>query len=222
MRHLSVAGRPDESEAKELLRQFGIPVPRGVVIRPHELPEQRLREAGSPAPPWAVKVSSPYLLHKTESRAVLLGLDASSLPGAIADLRSRFPGARILVEEQLDHEGPEFIIGAMMDPWLGTAIMAGAGGIYTELYSDTAFRLAPCPVQEAKRMLSELTVFPVLQGYRGARMDASSLAALVSQVGEMALEFGEDLEALDINPVVFTREGWAALDAKLMLRNPAR
>jgi len=54
--------------------------------------------------------------------------------------------------------------------------MVGAGGVLTELYRDVAFRLAPCPPNEAVRMLQELTIAPVLKGFKGFGLDCHGLA----------------------------------------------
>ena len=64
----------------------------------------------------------------------------------------------------------------MIDPNFGPAVMVGAGGVLTELYRDVAFRLAPCPPNEAVRMLQELTIAPVLKGFKGFGLDCHGLA----------------------------------------------
>jgi hypothetical protein len=205
------AGRPDESETKALLEAFGLPVPRRIAW---PLP---LGGPGSEGP-FVVKVLSPDVLHKTDRGGVRLNVDAAGLEAAADDMLSRFPGSSVLIEEQVRFEGIEFILGAFRDPTFGPTIMAGAGGILTELLKDVTFRLVPCSRAEALRMLKELTVFPALEGFRGLVMDPQGLADAITQVSALVEDLGERFSQLDINPLVFTRAGWVALDAKLIMR----
>ncbi len=135
-------------------------------------------------PPYVLKVCSAEILHKTDQGGVRLGVDRSGLCLlSVSELQAKFPRSDLLVEEQVRFVGSEFIIGAFRDPSFGPALMVGAGGILTELYQDVAFRLVPCSIAEAMRMLRELKVFPVLEGFRGLSMDAGALAESVARSG---------------------------------------
>ena len=204
-------GHPDEFEAKALLAEFDIPIPRGRRFPSGE--EPNLRDLH---PPLAAKVCHPAVIHKSDGGGVILGLDEDSLPEAVHTIRERFPGSAVLVEEMADFDGPEFIIGALHDPTFGPAVMVGAGGVLTELYEDVAFRLAPLRKAEALRMLGELRAAPLFSGYRGATLDADGLADLLVLVSELALALGNHLGQLDLNPVVFSNGKWMALDAVLV------
>jgi len=231
-------GLPDELEAKELLARYGIAVPAGQRLEPED-PTDRHPGPSVPAGPlprptdptdlpgplpgsgmgsWVLKVCSAEIPHKTEHGGVLPGLHRAELPAAVRQLRDRFPGMDLLLEEQVRHAGIELIIGALDDPVLGAAIMVGAGGVLTELYRDVSFRLAPSSSGECRRMLGELTISPVLRGYRGIAMDVDALAATVSRVGCIAVDLGSRFHQLDINPVVYAGDRWVALDAKILLR----
>jgi len=209
---LAVPGRPDEFEVKALLAEAGVPVPRGVRIRAGEaipaLPFQA---------PFVAKVCSAEVLHKTDRGGVMLGLDAKSLPIAVEELRRLFPGASVLVEEQLRIRGGELIVGALLDPSLGPAVMLGAGGIFTELYRDVTFRLAPFDEAEAMRMIGELKIAPLFEGFRGFRLPADALSKSLADVAALVMELGASFEQLDINPLVFAEDRFVALDAKLVL-----
>jgi succinyl-CoA synthetase beta subunit len=211
---LRVPERPDEIEAKQLLARYGIEVPAGRRLEPasalEPLPE-------SPAGAWILKVCSPEILHKTEAGAVLVGLSREELAAEVQALRERVPGTDLLVEEQVRYSGTELILGAVVDPALGPAVMVGAGGVLTELYRDVSFRLAPCSLEECRRMLGELTISPVLQGYRGIVMDAEALARAINRIGCIAFDLGERFRQLDVNPIVFAGGRWVALDAKIVL-----
>jgi acetate---CoA ligase (ADP-forming) len=207
---------PDEHEAKQLLDSAGIAVPAGVKITADQDIINVSKSLPFP-PPYILKVCSPRVLHKTEQNGVLLNINRDGLTDGLADLRSRFPGENILIEEMIRWYGQEFIIGALVDPSLGPALMVGAGGIFTEIYRDIVFRLAPCSKEEAFRMLGELGVSPVLEGFRGLQIDKEGLAGIVSAVGDLVVQLGNRFSQLDINPIVFDGERWTALDAKLII-----
>jgi hypothetical protein len=216
LQSLAVPNRPDELETKALLASRGLCVPES-----HSIPACAPIDGEPTAPgfdgPFVVKVRSADILHKTDGGGVLLGVDRAGLPAAIVSLQERFPGRGALVEELVTFSGPEFIVGAFRDPVFGPAVMAGAGGILTELYKDVAFRLVPCTRREALRMLRELAVYPALGGFRGLAMDADGLAEVVAAVSSLVDELGDSFSQLDINPLVHAARGWTVLDAKLIL-----
>ena len=115
-------------------------------------------------------------------------------------------------------EGPEFIIGGIVDPVFGPAVMVGAGGVLTEIYEDAVFRLCPCTRAEALRMLNELRIAPVLNGYRGSRLDIEVLADAVSKISGLFGAFDGRLSQIDINPIVFSEGRWVALDCAVILK----
>lgn len=213
LKALATPNKPDEYEAKQLLSHLGIEIPAAVRLHPED--EIAIDFDG----PYVAKVCSADILHKTDQKGVLLGLDPDALPRAVEELRGRFEGAPILVEQMVASKGPEFIIGALVDPTFGPSVMVGAGGILTELYKDVAFRLLPCREDEAARMLDELTVSAVLRGFRGLDLDKAALAKTISAVGGLIDEVGEIFNQLDINPIVYSQGRWVALDAKLILHN---
>jgi 3-hydroxypropionyl-CoA synthetase (ADP-forming) len=116
-----------------------------------------------------------------------------------------------------DYSGTEFIIGSTVDPVLGPAIMAGAGGILTELYKDIAFRLSPCTLDGATEMLDGLIIAPIFNGFRGISLDKRGLAEIISNVSYLVDEIGDKFSQLDINPIVYSQNKWVILDAKLTL-----
>ena len=210
---LEIAGFPDEFEAKRLLNLYNIATPQGCLLHPDDkLDHLELN------PPFALKVCSGNILHKTEQSGVLLNLDNGSLPEAVTRFRMQFPTATLLIEEHIAFVGPEFIVGAIVDPDFGPAVMAGTGGILTELYKDVVFRLAPCSSEEASRMLQELIIAPVLKNFRGIHLDDEKLASIISKVSDLIFELDHSVCQLDINPLVFSNGNWVALDAKVVLK----
>jgi acetyltransferase len=157
-----------------------------------------------------MKVVSPDVLHKSDRGGVQLGLaDASGVQRAFADLTSRFAGVSFrgaLLAEQVEG-GLEVIVGLKRDPVFGPVVLAGMGGIWTELLHDASVRLAPVGEAEALQMLDGLKSAPLLAGFRGSPpRDRRTLAALIARVSRLALEFPEIAE-LDLNPVLVLPDG---------------
>jgi len=202
---------PDEFDAKQLVKLYSIKVPRAKRLEPKDK-----FDVGGINPPYVLKVCSSNILHKTELDGVVLNNDNECVQDNFKMIQKRFPNENILVENQSSYMGPEFIIGIIKDPALGHAVMVGAGGVLTELYKDTAFRLAPCSVNEAKDMIDELVLSPVFENFRGMTLDKEKLAQTISQVSILAHDLGDKLSQLDINPIVFSDGDWIALDVKVM------
>ncbi|MCK5674332.1 MAG: acetate--CoA ligase family protein [Spirochaetales bacterium] len=209
---LNIPGKPDEWEVKELFKIYNINTPKGEIIRPDDdFSGTHLEE------PYVVKVCDPKILHKTDIGGVKLNVQ-DNLEEIITQMKSAFPGSNLLVEEMVPYSGIEFIIGALVDQDFGPALMVGAGGILTELYKDVKFRLAPIKRAEAVRMLKELTVADILQGYRGSNMELLPLAELIVSVGDLVNDLGDVFSQLDMNPVVFSEGEWIALDGMAILK----
>ncbi|MBL0716203.1 MAG: acetate--CoA ligase family protein [Desulfosarcina sp.] len=209
---LTVADRPDEYEVKRLLASLGLKTPQGLRTASGPLDQPPPFEG-----PFAVKVCSPDILHKTDVRGVYLNLDRDALDGAVRKLAAAFPRVPLLIEQMVVPRGPEMIAGALMDASLGPAVMVGAGGILTEIAPDVAFRLAPLDEAEARRMLMEPKIYPVFEGFRGLRLDPAILARLIVTVSDMVEALGPRFDQLDLNPIVWSRSDWTILDAKMVL-----
>ena len=214
LKSLRVEGKPDEWESKELLKKAGINVPEGIRIMPGEDVNP-----GDLDFPLVLKVCDPEILHKTEQGGVKLNVEENDFSSARDELERKFPSSPLLAEAMCSIKGTEFILGGLLDPVFGPAVMAGAGGVLTELYKDAVFRLCPCTEDEAVRMLKELKISPVLEGYRGSKLDLDKLADAVSKVSLFFNAFDGRLNQIDINPFVYTDEGWTALDCVLILNS---
>ncbi len=209
---LRIPGKADEFEAKQLLKKAGLPVPADFLLQP-DTPVESIPVSSFPA---AVKLCSAEVIHKTDAGGVVLNVLQPEIESVIDEMRKKFPGENFLVTPMVKYTAPEVILGSLNDATFGPAVMAGAGGILTELYRDTSFRLAPCGKLTAESMLDELEIAPVLSGYRGSEMDKSALSSIISRMSVLASVVAEDGGHIDINPIVWTKQGWLVLDAKVV------
>jgi len=114
-------------------------------------------------------------------------------------------------------DGVEIIIGGVEHPAFGPLIMVGMGGLTAELLTDRAFRVPPITRRDAAEMLRELRCFPLLTGYRGRpKVNVGALEEQIVRVARFLEEIPEAAE-LDLNPVLVTPRGAAAVDVRLRL-----
>jgi len=212
-----------EGDAKEVLECFGLRVPHRAVIPFGERPGDRLDAL---VPPFAVKVISASILHKTDVGGVKLGVkNPAEVGAAIAAMADRLSGHAIegwLVEEMIA-PGPEIVIGGAVDERFGPNVMVGLGGVLVELFEDVAFGICPIDAKDARDMLESLRGVRLLRGWRGAPIadEAAVVDALLRIGGEdgLMMTLADQVKELDINPLIVGKTGAVAADARLVLRS---
>lgn len=213
----------NEAESKAVLQAFGVPVAKEVFVPAGA--DAGKAAAGLEAP-FAVKVVSRDVPHKTEAGGVRLGVAREALGDAarsVADNAVKaVPGARIdgvLVSEMA--QGLEMLIGVINDESFGPAVALGLGGVLTEVLKDVTYRIAPFDLETAREMIADLRGARLFEGYRGKpAADKEALARALVAVSGMAATLAPRLKELDINPV-FVRaagQGVVAADALIVLK----
>ncbi|WP_030775349.1 acetate--CoA ligase family protein [Streptomyces sp. NRRL F-2664] len=212
-----------EHAAKQLLRAYGIRVPREQLVTSAAA---AVRAAGLVGYPVVMKASGPQLGHKTELGLVKIGLtSASQIRDAYRELTDiaryeNVPLDGILVCQMVER-GVEMVVGVTQDDLFGPTVTVGLGGVLVEVLHDAAVRVPPFGEDQARAMLQELRGHALLEGVRGAPpADVDALVEVILRIQRMALEFGDELAELDINPLmVLPRgQGAVALDALAVCR----
>jgi acyl-CoA synthetase (NDP forming) len=213
-------GRPfDEAEALALLADWGVPVVAAEVATDLEGALAAAERVGWPV---ALKTAAPGVAHKSDVGGVRLGLDGPEpLAAAYAELAGRL-GPRVLVAAMAG-PGAELALGVVADPQFGPLVMVAAGGVLVEVLCDRRFALPPVDHAHALAMLDRLAVRPLLDGVRGAPpVDREAVADAVVRLSALAVDLGDRLAALDVNPLVAGPDGCAAVDALVVPATPAR
>ncbi|GES33926.1 acetate--CoA ligase family protein [Streptomyces angustmyceticus] len=218
-RALMRPGQPlSEHAAKQLLRAYGIRVPREQLVTSAAA---AVRAASLVGYPVVMKASGPQLAHKTELGLVKVQLtSASQVRDAYRELTdiARYedvPLDGVLVCQMIER-GVEMVVGITHDSLFGPTVTVGLGGVLVDVLQDVAVGIPPFGEDRARAMLAELRGRALLDGVRGAPpADVDALVEVVLRVQRMALELDGELAELDINPlVVLPRgEGAVALDA---------
>ena len=166
-----------EVESKELLKKAGIPVVEAKLARSKKEAISISREMGFPV---VLKISSPDVVHKSDSGGVRLGLTNATQVGKAysqitSSIKQAYPEARIdgVSVQTMAPPGVEVIVGMSKDAQFGPVLMFGLGGILVEVLKDVSFRIVPVTERDAREMIKEIKGYPVLQGYRGQSQPAS-------------------------------------------------
>ncbi|MEA3323010.1 MAG: acetate--CoA ligase family protein, partial [Patescibacteria group bacterium] len=171
--------------------------------------------------PCVVKVDNPNVLHKTDRGGVILPINnLRELDRARKILLNRFEeaGTRVIAQPMLKIK-TELIIGLKRDPVFGIVIVAGLGGIYTEVFKRVNFYIAPLSIREIKHTLKNGAISFLFDGTRGIKSyDIDSIAHIIYN---MALMGGENpqITAIDINPLLVYNDDTkdVAVDFKIIL-----
>ena len=206
-------------EAFALLEAYGMPVVNRAEVRSGE---DIVEKATGLHYPLAMKIISPDIIHKSDAGGVELDIvDADDLgrrhEHMLGSVRKAEPGARIdgVLLEEMAPTGTELIVGLKREPCFPPLLMCGLGGLYVEVLKDVVFRLAPLPAGEPERMLRSLRIAPILEGIRGsAGIDIQAAADVMTAVGQLAVDFNE-IEQLDINPLIAGSSGCVVVDARI-------
>lgn len=213
-----------ESESKDLLRAYGIRTPREAVVTSAA---DAIKAADALGYPVVLKILSSSILHKSDVGGVALNLQSSQdvqLACEKIGNNLRAHGVSSQVEAMLVCQhvagGPELVLGLHRDPEMGLVVMVGSGGVLLELIKDVAFAAPPVSSEKARYMLSGTRVSRLLRGYRGsAPRDIEAVVHSLVALGRIAVDLGDVIEAIDINPFVPLAEGKGAvaLDALVVL-----
>jgi acetate---CoA ligase (ADP-forming) len=211
----------NEAESKAVLRAFGIPTAKEVLVPPGA--DVAAATRGMQAP-FAVKIVSRDIAHKTEAGGVRLGVARESLAQAVhtvtANAAGAAPGAKIdgvLVSEMA--QGAEALIGVINDASFGPVVAFGLGGVLTEVLKDVTYRIAPFDLDTAREMIAELRAARLFDGYRGQPpADKEALAHALVAASQMAAALAPRLTEADINPLFAGPNGVVAADALVVLK----
>jgi acyl-CoA synthetase (NDP forming) len=144
----------------------------------------------------------------------------------MANAGAHAPAAEIrgVLVQAMAQAGVELIAGVTFDADFGPMVMCGLGGTLAELLRDTAFAPAPLNSAQAQAMLNKLKAAPLLAGWRGTPpCDRAAFADLLVRLSRLALDAGDRLAAIDLNPVMLYPEGrgYAVVDALILQKDNA-
>lgn len=193
--------------ALEYLGARGVPVVPTRRVRGTEAAVAAARELGFP-----VVAKLDHVAHKTEVGGVVTGIaDEPALRAAVARLEAE----ELVVQPQLT--GVELILGITRHPALGSFLVVGLGGIWTEVLGEVAIVPVGLADGEADRLLSSIRGHELLEGARGtAAVDRAGIVDVIETLDGLAVALDDELASIDVNPVIATPAGAFAVDAVIV------
>jgi acetate---CoA ligase (ADP-forming) len=203
-----------EHEGKSALAECGVRVPRGELVPVRAVTETAVA-LGFPV---VIKASGAHLEHKTEVGGVVLNVRTEADARAAA-LRLATLSDTLLVEEMFIDGVLEILIGVIVDPQFGQVLVLGAGGVLTEVLSDSVSLLPPWTYESVQAALQRLTIHRLFGGYRGKpAADVPALIDAILGVARYASANVATLVELDVNPVIVRPSGLGAVAVDTMIR----
>jgi len=211
-----------EPDLVKFLEKEGFPFPEHAFISSFSKLNSAASKIGFPT---VMKIVSPEVIHKSDYGGVILNIETESmLEKAYRKMEERFSQLEfkgVMLYRQIER-GFEFIAGIKRDPCFGAVVLAGAGGIFTEIIKDSSIRIAPFDIEEAINMLSELKIGRVFSAFRGDKpRDKTALAELLVKLSELSLKY-PGIEELDLNPVFVLEKGVVVGDVRIKALNDRR
>lgn len=211
-----------EFESKQLLALYDIPAVPTKIARTADEAVDIARRMNVPV---VLKLHSYTLTHKTDVGGVKLDLRAPEAvrdafqaieSGAVAHAGPQsFQGVTVQPMVRLD--GYELILGSSVDPQFGPVLLFGSGGQLVEVYRDRALGLPPLNTTLAQRLMERTQIYKALRGVRGRKpVDLQALESILVRFSYISVELPR-VKEIDINPLLASPDGLAALDARIVL-----
>lgn len=207
-----------EYQSKLILKTYGIPFVEEILAQNWEEVKESSQKLDFPV---VLKACSPQITHKTEKKLLEVGIkNIDELKSAYNRISNSISSEKIdgyLVQKMVVGKR-ELMIGLIRDETFGPCVMLGLGGIFTEIFKDVVFRVAPIGKNDAYEMMNDLKSRKILESFRGeSSANRELLAEMLVNIGKAGLEI-EEIKEVDINPLIIKEDGQLiGVDALIIL-----
>jgi acetyltransferase len=217
----------NEFESKAVLSHYGIPTVDTRIARSEEEAVHHAKQLGFPI---VLKIFSDTITHKTDVGGVKLNLqdeDAvrkayQSIQASVTEKAGAEHFGGVTVQPMVKLDGYELILGSSIDPQFGPVLLFGSGGQLVEVYKDRALALPPLNSTLAQRLMEQTQIHKALKGVRGRKpVNLVALESLLVRFSQLVVEQSA-ISEIDINPLIASPESLLALDARVVLHDPAK
>ena len=195
----------DEYDAKKSLEKYGLKLPeteKCLQSDAHLVSDQ----IGYP-----VVIKALGSAHKSELGEVFLNLENQK---SVKEVLGKISKKHVIVEKMIGDVVVELLVGIVHDPAHGMLLTVGAGGVLTEILSDTSSILLPSNKSEVLDCFNQLKISKVAKGYRGALgVDINQIIDAIMKIQDFVLDNRDKLFEIEINPLIVTTSEVIVADA---------
>ena len=195
----------DEYDAKKSLEKYGLKLPeteKCLQSDAHLVSDQ----IGYP-----VVIKALGSAHKSELGEVFLNLENKK---SVKEALRKISKKHVIVEKMIGDAVVELLVGIVHDPAHGMLLTVGAGGVLTEILSDTSSILLPSSKSEVLDCFNQLKISKIAKGYRGALgVDINQIIDAIMKIQDFVLDNRDKLFEIEINPLIVTTSEVIVADA---------
>ncbi|MGB1767434.1 MAG: acetate--CoA ligase family protein [Paracoccaceae bacterium] len=195
----------DEYDAKKSLEKYGLKLPeteKCLQSDAHLVSDQ----IGYP-----VVIKALGSAHKSELGEVFLNLENQK---SVKEALRKISKKHVIVEKMIGDVVVELLVGIVHDPAHGMLLTIGAGGVLTEILSDTSSILLPSSKSEVLDCFNQLKISKIAKGYRGALgVDINQIIDAIMKIQDFVLDNRDKLFEIEINPLIVTTSEVIVADA---------
>ena len=197
----------------ELLATYGVRMSSTELVEATDAPDV----ADAVGYPVAIKAVSRRLGRSAEAGVALDLSDRGDVEEAVSVMAEHLgAGADQVYVQRMVPPGVDLRVRATLDERIGPVITVGIGGFQADAIGDESTRLAPVSPATARSMVASTRAASLL-----TEEELDSVADQVTRIAQLVSDHAEVAE-LDINPVIVGEEGCWVVDARIVLRAPAR
>ena len=140
--------------------------------------------------------------HKSELGEVFLNLENQK---AVKNALKKVSKKNVIIEKMIDDAIVELIIGIVHDPAHGMLLTIGAGGVLTEILSDTSSLLLPSSEYDVLECFNQLKISRIAKGYRGfSGVELNQIVDAIMKIQEFVFDNRDRVFEIEINPLIVT------------------
>ena len=186
----------DEYTAKKSLEKYGLKIPKTEKC----LLSDALFVSDQIGFPVVLKVLGPA--HKSELGEVFLNLENQK---AVKNALKKVSKKHVIIEKMIDDAIVELLIGIVHDPAHGMLLTIGAGGVFTEILSDTSSLLLPSSEDDVLECFNQLKISRIAKGYRGfSGVELNQIVDAIMKIQEFVFDNRDRVFEIEINPLIVT------------------
>ena len=186
----------DEYTAKKSLEKYGLKIPKTekcLLSDAHFVSDQ----IGYP-----VVLKALGSAHKSELGEVFLNLENQK---AVKNALKKVSKKHVIIEKMIDDAIVELLIGIVHDPAHGMLLTIGAGGVFTEILSDTSSLLLPSSEDDVLECFNQLKISRIAKGYRGfSGVELNQIVDAIMKIQEFVFDNRDRVFEIEINPLIVT------------------